>query len=178
MAQEKEESVHKYTFFTVQEVHKKNGKWMNQRTNELAAMVIKIPTTLGDHFADVNTTVVLPNGIHSLPHKGRPSSLIQRWKPGGSCDCGGWDMGCNLRILTNQSNKPRDISASTSYAFKLFCQSLLQAFSICIAVNEGQSPVKTTEPNERLKSLSGPIEAEATAKYLSQPPLSPVEGFN
>lgn len=70
--------------------------------------------------------------------------------------------------------------------------SLLQAFSICIAVNEGWNPLKTTEPNtsrvdnkaygemssiqnERLKSFSGPIEAEAPARYLSHhPPLSPV----
>lgn len=162
MVPEKEECGHKYTFFTVQEVQKKTGKWMNhsrkvqgqeytsnivaqmrvsgsvdnlltreyalfasesqQRPNELAAMVIKFPkisdTTLGDYFAEVNTTVVLPSGIHSLPHKGGPSSLIQRWKSGGSCDCGGWDMGCNLRILTNQSN----LSDSTSDAFKLFCQ--------------------------------------------------------
>ncbi|KAF8102712.1 hypothetical protein N665_0196s0007 [Sinapis alba] len=283
MITEKEECGHKYTFFTVEEVKKKNGKWMNhsrkvqgqeytsnivaqmrvsaskplilsgessvgdlvltreyvlfasesqQRPNELAAMVIKIPkfadtsatTTLRDYFADVNTTVVLPSGIHSLPHKGGPSSLIQRWKSGGSCDCGGWDMGCNLRILTNMSNKPENLSASTSDAFKLFCQgglqdnsnqpflsfapyregvyaveykntslSLLQAFSICIAVNEGRNPVKTAEPNtwpvdnkgycgevssmiqnERLKSCSGPIEGEAPAKYHSNPPVSPV----
>ncbi|CAH8264136.1 unnamed protein product [Arabidopsis lyrata] len=285
---EKEDSGLKYTFFTVQEVQKKNAKWMNhnrkvqsqeytsnivaqmrvsdpkplilagerpvdnllarefvlvasesQRTNELAAMVIKIPkltvtsstkdqkqneTTLGDYFADVNATVVLPSGIHSLPHKGGPSSLIQRWKSGGSCDCGGWDMGCNLRILTNQHNKHRNPSPSTSDAFKLFFQgglqdnnnqpylsfttyregvyaveyntslSLLQAFSICIAVNEGRNPSKTAmEPNssrvankahggemssiqnERLKSFSGPIEAEAPARYLTHhPPLSPV----
>ncbi|KAG2327529.1 hypothetical protein Bca52824_010257 [Brassica carinata] len=250
MIPEKEECGHKYTFFTVQEVQKKNGKWMNHSRkvqgqeytsnivaqmrrictlrirvaaapNELAAMVIKIPkftdtsaTTLGD----VNTTVVLPSGIHSLPHKGGPSSLIQRWKSGGSCDCGGWDMGCNLRILTSESN----LSASTSDAFKLFCQgglqdnnnqpflsftpyregvyaveyntslSLLQAFSICIAVNEGRNPLKTAEANtwrvdnkacgevssmiqnERLKSCSGPIEGEAPAKYVSNPPVSPV----
>lgn len=178
---EKEDYGYKYTFFTVQEVQKKNGKWMNhgrkmqnqeytsnivaqmrvsgskplisagesvfdnlttrefvlfasesQRTNELAAMVIKIPkiagtsstkdTTLGDYFADVNATVVLPSGIHSLPHKGGPSSLIQRWKSGGSCDCGGWDIGCNLRILTNQHNKPRNLSPSTSDGLKLFFQ--------------------------------------------------------
>ncbi|CAA0373227.1 unnamed protein product [Arabidopsis thaliana] len=279
---EKEDYGHKYTFFTVQEVQKKNAKWMNnsrkvqsqeytsnivaqmrvsdpkplflagersaenlltrefvlvasesQRTNELAAMVIKIPkltdttssTTLGDYFAEVNATVVLPSGVHSLPHKGGPSSLIQRWKSDGSCDCGGWDMGCNLRILTNQHNKPINPSPTTSDAFKLFFQggvqennnqpylsfttyregvyaveyntslSLLQAFSICIAVNEGRNPlIKTTvEPNtsrvekkayggemssiqnENLKSFSGPIEAEAPARYLSHhPPLSPV----
>ncbi|KAJ0238838.1 Uncharacterized protein HA466_0233860 [Hirschfeldia incana] len=195
-----------------------------QRPNELAAMVIKFPkvadtsaTTLGDYFAEVNTTVVLPSGIHSLPHKGGPSSLIQRWKSGGSCDCGGWDMGCNLRILTNESNKPENHSASTSDAFKLFCQgglpdninqpflsftpyregvyaveyntslSLLQAFSICIAVNEGRNPLNTwrvdnkacgevssMSQNERLKSCSGPIEGEAAAKYQSHPPVSPV----
>lgn len=72
--------------------------------------------------------------------------------------------------------------------------SLLQAFSICIAVNEGRNPSKTAlEPNssrvenkayggemssiqnERLKSFSGPIEAEAPARYLTHhPPLSPV----
>ncbi|CAH8389672.1 unnamed protein product [Eruca vesicaria subsp. sativa] len=255
MIPEKEECGHKYTFFTVQEVQKKNGKWMNhsrkvqgqeytsnivaqmrvsgsvdnfltreyvlfasesqqQRANDLAAMVIKIPTstTNGDYFADVNTTVVLPSGIHSLPHKGGPSSLIQRWKSGGSCDCGGWDMGCNLKILTNESNKPENLSASTSDAFKLFCQgglhdsnnqpflsftpyregvyaveyntslSLLQAFSTCIAVNEGRNLLKTVEPNtsrevssnERLKTCSGPIEGEAPGKYVSHPPVSPV----
>ncbi|CAN7011127.1 unnamed protein product [Brassica oleracea var. botrytis] len=266
MVPEKEECGHKYTFFTVQEVQKKTGKWMNhsrkvqgqeytsnivaqmrvsvgsvdelltreyalfasesqQRANELAAMVIKIPkiaeasaTTLGDYLAEVGTTVVLPSGVHSLPHKGGPSSLIQRWKSGGSCDCGGWDMGCNLRILTNESN----LSAPTSDAFKLFSQgglqdnsnqpflsftpyregvyaveyntalSLLQAFSICIAVNEGRNSLKTVEPNtwrvdnkacgevssmiqnERLKSCSGPVEGEAPAKYVSNPPVSPV----
>lgn len=70
--------------------------------------------------------------------------------------------------------------------------SLLQAFSICIAVNEGWNPLKTAEQpnasrvdkaygemssiqNERLKSsFSGPIEAEAPARCLSHPPLSPV----
>jgi hypothetical protein len=51
----------------------------------------------------INTTVILPSGIHSLPNKGGPSSLLQRWRSGGSCDCGGWDLGCKLRILVNQN---------------------------------------------------------------------------
>ncbi|CAN8247407.1 unnamed protein product [Cochlearia groenlandica] len=276
---EKEDYGHKYTFFTVQEVQKKNGKWMNhgrkvqsqeytsnivaqmrvsgskpliptglssdnnlvtkefvlssiesqQRPTELAAMVIKIPkiadtssTTLGDYFADVDATVMLPSGIHSLPHKGGPSPLIQRWKSGGSCDCGGWDMGCNLRILNNQYNKPINLSSSTSDAFQLFFQdnsnknknqpllsftpyregvyaveykssslTLLQAFSICIAVNESRNPLEPSTSHEdksygevssiesaRFKSypgpLSGPLEAKAPVKYVSNPPLSPV----
>ncbi|CAI9779081.1 unnamed protein product [Fraxinus pennsylvanica] len=49
-----------------------------------------------------STVVILPVGIHGLPNKGAPSPLINRWKSGGSCDCGGWDVGCKLQILANQ----------------------------------------------------------------------------
>lgn len=49
------------------------------------------------------TTVILPGGNHSLPNEGVPSPLIHRWRSGGSCDCGGWDVGCKLRILSNGS---------------------------------------------------------------------------
>uniref|UniRef100_A0A7N0TTP7 Uncharacterized protein n=1 Tax=Kalanchoe fedtschenkoi TaxID=63787 RepID=A0A7N0TTP7_KALFE len=50
----------------------------------------------------LTTTVILPAGVHSMPNKGAPSLLIHRWKSGGSCDCGGWDVGCNLSILHNE----------------------------------------------------------------------------
>ncbi|CAA2964608.1 Hypothetical predicted protein [Olea europaea subsp. europaea] len=49
-----------------------------------------------------STVVILPVGTHGLPTKGVPSPLINRWKSGGSCDCGGWDVGCKLQILANQ----------------------------------------------------------------------------
>lgn len=46
---------------------------------------------------------ILPSGVHGLPGAdGVPSPLIDRWKSGGSCDCGGWDVGCTLTILANQ----------------------------------------------------------------------------
>ncbi|PNY12781.1 hypothetical protein L195_g009418 [Trifolium pratense] len=53
-------------------------------------------------------TVILPGGLHASPNKGEPSPLIHRWKLGGICDCGGWDVGCKLRVLSNQnlSSKP------------------------------------------------------------------------
>ncbi|XWS55592.1 hypothetical protein CRYUN_Cryun09bG0014000 [Craigia yunnanensis] len=57
-----------------------------------------------------NTTVILPGGVHSLPNKGIPSPLIDRWKSGGLCDCGGWDVGCRLRILSNQNSRCCKIS--------------------------------------------------------------------
>ncbi|XP_011019191.1 PREDICTED: uncharacterized protein LOC105121995 [Populus euphratica] len=85
---------------------------------ELAAVVVKmlneIPSldlqqtdqneNLGktEHSNSV-TTVILPGGNHSLPNEGVPSPLIHRWRSGGSCDCGGWDVGCKLRILSNGS---------------------------------------------------------------------------
>ncbi|XWS71628.1 hypothetical protein CRYUN_Cryun03dG0154200 [Craigia yunnanensis] len=119
---------------------------------------------------DISATVILPSGVHSLPNKGEPSSLIQRWKLGGACDCGGWDLGCKLRILSNKSQFSQRSSSlkssSISNQFELFFQeevqdnkpffslapfkdgiysvefnsslSLLQAFSICIAVWDGR----------------------------------------
>ncbi|XP_051129960.1 uncharacterized protein LOC127250627 [Andrographis paniculata] len=47
------------------------------------------------------TTVIIPAGIHGGPN---PSSLTERWISGGHCDCGGWDLGCPVRILNATSN--------------------------------------------------------------------------
>jgi len=71
-----------------------------------------------------STKVILPGGVHSSPNTGKPSPLIQRWKLGGSCDCGGWDVGCKLLVLSNQnisSNIPRS-SKSYPERFHLFVQ--------------------------------------------------------
>ncbi|KAH6835011.1 hypothetical protein C2S53_003788 [Perilla frutescens var. hirtella] len=48
--------------------------------------------------------VVIPAGNHSSPiSEGRgPSPLLDRWRFGGGCDCGGWDMACPLNIFTNK----------------------------------------------------------------------------
>ncbi|KAJ6814969.1 uncharacterized protein M6B38_136105 [Iris pallida] len=48
-----------------------------------------------------NIVAVLPKGVHGLSSEGEPSPLIERWKSGGSCDCGGWDEGCTLTVLTD-----------------------------------------------------------------------------
>ncbi|XP_050210282.1 uncharacterized protein LOC126660698 isoform X2 [Mercurialis annua] len=73
-----------------------------------------------------NYTVILPGGVHSLPSKGVPSSLIHRWKSGGSCDCGGWDVGCKLRIFSNENQHQklqRESDPSLmSDCFELFVQ--------------------------------------------------------
>lgn len=45
--------------------------------------------------------ILIPAGLHGGPRtrNGGPSSLIERWRSGGHCDCGGWDIGCPLTIL-------------------------------------------------------------------------------
>ncbi|XP_077238851.1 uncharacterized protein LOC143879992 [Tasmannia lanceolata] len=166
--------------------------------------------------------VILPNGVHALPATdGVPSSLISRWKSGGSCDCGGWDVGCMLTILTNQD--PQNLSSSQACStsedprqLDLFVQggaqenkhvfslaalkegwykvdfnasiSLLQAFSICIAIFHGRRPVNLSEvckklgaktslehtpTGDRIKA-STRTQREASATYVIYPPHSPV----
>ncbi|CAN8237555.1 unnamed protein product [Cochlearia groenlandica] len=50
------------------------------------------------------TLVIIPGGVHSIPEGGAPSPLISRWRSGGLCDCGGWDVGCKLHVLSNKTH--------------------------------------------------------------------------
>lgn len=118
--------------------------------DELAAIAVKIPQAISfvndQHHSSchnnshdlVRATVVLPGGVHSLPSNGGPSSLLERWKSGGSCDCGGWDLACKLKILASDyqaCRKPRSSKAYfADYEFDLFVQGneqdLRPAFSL------------------------------------------------
>ncbi|XP_030476207.1 uncharacterized protein LOC115693369 [Syzygium oleosum] len=175
-------------------------------------------------FANLNhkpcpVTVILPGGVHGLPNKGEPSPLVYRWKSGGSCDCGGWDIGCKLRVLSNQnafSNTPNSKACSISDCLELFVQgeaqlrspifrlapfrkgiysiefdssiSLLQAFSICVAVlscltssdpSEGDCSPEISTVGELALNRKVPMKApsvikQGRAKYAPFPPPSPV----
>ncbi|KAL5994358.1 hypothetical protein ACLOJK_024408 [Asimina triloba] len=54
-----------------------------------------------------NVTVVTASGTHGLPNtkEGWPSKLLDRWRSGGECDCGGWDMACPIVVLNNPNVK-------------------------------------------------------------------------
>ncbi|KAL4561699.1 hypothetical protein LXL04_033871 [Taraxacum kok-saghyz] len=71
-----------------------------QPQEELEAIVVKFSRNQ-ERFS---TTVVLHGGSHGVPIKGEPSSLTDRWRSGGVCDCGGWDEGCRLKTFTNRNN--------------------------------------------------------------------------
>ncbi|KAE8677634.1 U-box domain-containing protein 72-like [Hibiscus syriacus] len=67
--------------------------------------------------------ILVPAGIHGGPRtiNGVPSSLIDRWRSGEHCDCGGWDLGCPLTLLKSRSSKETSLpSTYTLDAGKLF----------------------------------------------------------
>ncbi|XP_029128746.1 uncharacterized protein LOC109806379 isoform X2 [Cajanus cajan] len=197
--------------------------------DELAAMIVKslkainYPHQIGcqNDSRDLHVTVVLPTGVHSLPSNGGPSSLIERWRTGGSCDCGGWDLACKLKTLVNESQacrKSRISKACFPHPFELFLQgndqdqenqpafsfspfkpgvysvafdssfSLLQAFSICIALVDGliscelsgsRNYIEGKNPRETLLVQTDELKAfgkieDIPASYVAYPPLSPV----
>lgn len=84
---------------------------------EVAAVVIK-KKPVEENYTDLEeTTVIIPGGVHSYPEKGAPSPLISRWRSGGLCDCGGWDVGCKLHVLSNKT-----FLHEFDQSFKLFDQ--------------------------------------------------------
>ncbi|KAL8232717.1 hypothetical protein R6Q57_002495 [Mikania cordata] len=167
---------------------------------ELAAIIVRFLRKTGeDENQDCfSTTVVLPGGHHSVPRKGEPSPLIERWRSGGRCDCGGWDVGCRLRTLINKVQSDRKSNPPES--FDLFLQGdvinekpffsfspinegvfavdynaslqLLHAFSICISVIECRKSSHQTELRtyvaKRVDDDLPPV------TYTSLPPVSPV----
>lgn len=52
-------------------------------------------------------TALVPADIHGLPKikSSGPLPLIERWRLGGRCDCGGWDMGCALTLLHSRKQR-------------------------------------------------------------------------
>lgn len=109
----------------------------HQPNDELAAIIVKFPSKqsydfkkesglFGGNSGIFSSTVILPGGNHGVPSKGEPSPLIERWKTGGLCDCGGWDLGCRVRVLANQSQPSRTSSSTKAQQptarFELFSQ--------------------------------------------------------
>uniref|UniRef100_A0A1D1XE48 Bifunctional protein GlmU n=1 Tax=Anthurium amnicola TaxID=1678845 RepID=A0A1D1XE48_9ARAE len=71
----------------------------------------------------VNVKVVTSSGKHGFPstEEGGPSPLLDRWRSGGECDCGGWDMACPITILDNGEEDTTNISGS-HLSLELFVQ--------------------------------------------------------
>ncbi|VFQ83961.1 unnamed protein product [Cuscuta campestris] len=149
--------------------------------HETAAMVIEIPEGEGDKLRPVKMSVVMPSGRHGLPaaQSPGPSPLLERWRSGGGCDCGGWDVACQLSVLENSS--VHVISNGNQMPFQLFIKgkkeepvaltmipiedgqqygvnfdhelSTLQAFSICVALLHAKEASVAVERNREARAL-------------------------
>uniref|UniRef100_A0A2N9J010 Uncharacterized protein n=1 Tax=Fagus sylvatica TaxID=28930 RepID=A0A2N9J010_FAGSY len=139
---------------------------------------------LHDSRSPEKVKVLIPTGNHGLPsaESQGPSSLLDRWRLGGGCDCGGWDMACPLTVLGNtriqcaedqpllENQKHLELFVQGAkettpaltmtvvqegeYAVDFHAQlSTLQAFSICVAILHGTEASVDAE-KERSKQLS------------------------
>ncbi|KAL2325063.1 hypothetical protein Fmac_024121 [Flemingia macrophylla] len=157
----------------------KVGGWGLKFLNKSGGNQVALPSeSCKQNNGDCSTSmsILIPAGLHGGPRtrNGGPSSLIDRWRSGGHCDCGGWDEGCPLTVLERRSNKvavmsdtrgecksvdlvnqgSRDFGA----AFRMVevhdglhyihfhpPLSALQSFSIAVAIIHAQSP--TLQPS-------------------------------
>ncbi|PAN31320.1 hypothetical protein PAHAL_5G411900 [Panicum hallii] len=138
---------------------------------EIAATVIEVPFSkdkskeMKNGSYPCTVKVVTPSGLHGLPSESGaiPSPLLDRWRYGGGCDCGGWDMACPIDVLCNayDDNWAESITTNAKHPMELFVQgskeelpalsmkangkeqflvdfharlSALQAFSVCISL--------------------------------------------
>ncbi|XP_047083264.1 uncharacterized protein LOC124694311 [Lolium rigidum] len=138
---------------------------------EIAATVIQIPFNKAkskelDNGSSTGTIkVVTPSGLHGLSNDNdaSPSPLLDRWRYGGGCDCGGWDMACPLVVFENayDDNWVDSATKESKHPMELLVQgskeelpalsmkangkgqllvdfharlSALQAFSVCISL--------------------------------------------
>lgn len=117
-----------------------------QQQLEIAAIVIEVAVekreslefksdhTLSNHFFEEGThgnpcstskvVTVIPSGNHSLPttETRGPSPLLDRWRSGGGCDCGGWDMACPLNVFINNLTAARCPLIHNQRSLQLFIQ--------------------------------------------------------
>ncbi|GER33261.1 hypothetical protein STAS_09383 [Striga asiatica] len=68
--------------------------------------------------------VLIPAGIHGGPKTGGigPANLVERWISGGVCDCGGWDLGCPLKVLNMRPTGANSYSMGDCKSIDLFMQ--------------------------------------------------------
>ncbi|GJU54175.1 hypothetical protein Tco_1227889 [Tanacetum coccineum] len=103
--------------------------------------------------------VIVPAGFHGGPRIGNnngPSSLVERWTSGGSCDCGGWDLGCPLTVLHAQPTC--QYGFGECFSFDLYVQGGKQSVPVLKMVD-----VSGGAYDFRYKSTLSPLQALSIA---------------
>ncbi|KAJ4891870.1 hypothetical protein Rs2_31618 [Raphanus sativus] len=176
--------------------HRSESVLFGVETNKEVAAIVQTRNRVQKQST---ATVILPSGVHTLPKDGgntTPLPLIKRWESGGSCDCGGWDIGCKLRVLSNDHHHRTKSQSFSSFqlfdhqerdepAFKMLTHdnelhsvefgstvSLLEAFFISLAVSSHQNWCEEVE--EAVLMGNGLLKRQTSTKYASNPPVSPI----
>jgi len=89
---------------------KKIQKSNDQVHSDLLGLSSVVPGTSSmlDNHSSLKVNVMTPLGNHGQPASvgsEGPSPLLKRWRLGGGCECGGWDMGCPLVIFGNLNTR-------------------------------------------------------------------------
>lgn len=88
---------------------KKSGTKQTNARVGAASVSSECNSQRGEDGGECSTSmdILIPAGFHGGPRTsaGGPSSLVERWKSGGSCDCGGWDVGCPLTVINAKVNR-------------------------------------------------------------------------
>ncbi|KAJ0967513.1 hypothetical protein J5N97_024430 [Dioscorea zingiberensis] len=93
-----------------------------------------------------NMNVIIPAGLHGGPsgNIGGPSTLTERWRSGGHCACGGWDIGCPLTVLCNSTPHSRPLPQEEQQEDTKSLDFLLEG------VENGESLLKIVSINEEV----------------------------
>lgn len=158
----------------------------------------KTRTISDDHTNFAEVKVVTPMGRHGFPSSEEvgPSSLLDRWRFGGGCECGGWDMGCPILVFDTVNSESAASVIGTEqpivllakgkkektpaltitsngegqYAVDFLAQlSALQAFSICISIlhgSEASTAISQDKNNHKLYSDSLKLLLEDEVRHI------------
>jgi len=93
---------------------KKAETKQNTASSDASAPSECCPMNVSKSSATVD--IIVPAGHHGQPmtKDGGPTSLIERWRLGGRCDCGGWDIGCPLKVLKARPRRENGWPSSES----------------------------------------------------------------
>ncbi|XP_027365155.1 uncharacterized protein LOC113872090 isoform X2 [Abrus precatorius] len=112
----------------------KVGGWGLKFLNKSGVNQIALPSescNQNNGDCSTSTSILIPAGLHGGPRtrNGGPSSLIERWRSGGHCDCGGWDEGCPLTVLQRRFNKAEVMSQVDTQGH---CKSVELVTQVCL----------------------------------------------
>ncbi|KAK4775733.1 hypothetical protein SAY87_023694 [Trapa incisa] len=141
---------------------------------ESSEETLPIDATRNTGNCSTSINVIIPDGIHGGPRTrtAGPSTLTERWKNGGQCDCGGWDLGCPLNVLSTRSIQEEVISQEgmqgTTKSLNLYLQGSKQSLP-CLRMMNVQEGLYVVHFQSTLSALQS--FAIAVAHIHTQRPI-------